>query len=66
MPNVNSGVCTTLYTCMWFYLVKSVYLTVKYRCDQDLIARLNIAYVALKEYSKDESSVSMLVAVTEV
>lgn len=31
-------------------LVKSVYITAMYRCDQDMIARLNIADVLLKQY----------------
>ena len=31
-------------------LVKSVYITAMYRCDQDMIARLNIADVLLKDY----------------
>ena len=31
-------------------LVKSVYVTTIYRCDQDMIARLNIADIVLKEY----------------
>ena len=34
-----------------------------YRCDQDIITRLNIAYVVLKEYKKDGSSVSMLAVI---
>ena len=47
-------------------LVKSVYFTAIYRCDQDMIARLNIADVVLKEYKKDESSVSMLAVIMRV
>ena len=31
-------------------LVKSVYITAMYRCDKDMIARLNIADVLLKQY----------------
>ena len=41
-------------------LVKSVYLTAVYRCDQDMKATLNIADVVLKEYKKDEPNVSAL------
>ena len=37
-----------------------------YRCDQDMIARLNIADVVLKEYKKNESSVSMLAVIMGV
>ena len=44
-------------------LVKPVYLTAIYRCDQDMMARLNIADVVLKEHEKDESSVSLLAVV---
>ena len=36
-----------------------------YRCDQDMIARLNIA-VVLKEYEKDESSVSILAFIIKI
>ena len=41
-------------------LVKSVYLTAMYRCDQVMITALNIADAVLKEYKQDGSSVSML------
>ena len=40
-------------------LVKSVYLAAMYRCNQDMITRLNIADVVLKEYKKGWLSVSM-------
>ena len=46
--------------------VKSVYLTAVYRCDQDMITRLNIADVGLKEYKNDGSSVLMLVVIMGV
>ena len=36
-------------------LVKSVYFAIMYRCDKDMTARLNIAYVVLKEYKNVES-----------
>ena len=37
-----------------------------YRCDQDMIARLNIDGVVLKQYKKDELSVSMLAVIMGV
>lgn len=40
-------------------LVKSVYITAMYRCDKDMIARLNIADVLLKQYKQGESGVSL-------
>ena len=43
--------------------VKSVYLTAMYRCDQDMIAAINIAVVVLKGYKKDKSSISMLAVI---
>ena len=46
-------------------LVKAVYLPAMYRCDQDMITRLNIA-VVLKEYEKDESSVSILAVIIKI
>ena len=41
-------------------LVKSVYLTAMYRCEQGMITRPNIVNVVSKEFKKDGSSVSML------
>ena len=41
-----------------YVLVKLVYLSAMYRFDQGIVTRLNIADVVLKEYKKDESSVS--------
>ena len=41
-----------------YVVVKLVYLSAMYRFDQGIVTRLNIADVVLKEYKKDESSVS--------
>ena len=46
--------------------VKSVYLTAVYRCDQDMIARVNIADATLKEYKRDESNALLLVVIMGV
>ena len=46
--------------------VKSVYLTAVYRCDQDMIARVNIADAILKEYKRDESNALLLVVIMGV
>ena len=47
-------------------LVNSVYFTTMYRCDQDMITRLNIADVVLKAYKKEGSSVSMLAIIMRI
>ena len=47
-------------------LVNSVYLIAMFRWDSDMITRLNVADVALKEYKKDGLSVSMLAVVMGV
>lgn len=47
-------------------LVKSVYLTAVHRCDQDMIARVNIADAVLKEYKREESSALLLVVIVGV
>ena len=33
------------------------------KCDQDIIAKLNVAGVVLKGYKKDKSSISMLTVI---
>ena len=47
-------------------LVKSVYFTTVYRCDQDTITRLNIVHVVLKAYKKEGSSISMLAIIMRI
>ena len=46
-----------------YQLNQFILLQCIYKCDQDIIAKLNVAGVVLKGYKKDKSSISMLTVI---